>query len=149
MKQDWLDVEDCEDVDEMVKAFDKNIKAALDLASPLKSFKIRSNYRFGLSENTKELMKKRDKTRNAIKNAAKKEKGVLLKQYKSLRNKVTSKICKENKYTFNSFIHSFNEAWLGSHGLGLDDVECVCVVGKVKWQKRQMYCKGVNNSAAI
>ena len=104
MKQDWLDVEDCEDVDEMVKAFDKNIKAALDLASPLKSFKIRSNYRFGLSENTKELMKKRDKTRNAIKNAAKMEKRVLLKQYKSLRNKVTSKIRKENKYTFHSFI---------------------------------------------
>ena len=43
----------------MVEVFNRNIKNALDNAAPLKTFKIRSNYRFGLSENTKELMKKR------------------------------------------------------------------------------------------
>ena len=58
-QEDWLDVTECEEVNDMVEVFNQNIKNALDKAAPLKTFKIRSNYRFGLSENTKELMKNR------------------------------------------------------------------------------------------
>ena len=58
----------------MVEAFNSNIMKALDLAAPEKTFKIRSNYRFELSESTKELMKKRDKTRSSIAKASGQEK---------------------------------------------------------------------------
>ena len=95
-QQDWLDVSECEDVNGMVEVFNENIKKALDLAAPVKTFKIRSNHRFGLSDSTKELMKKRDRTRNSINKATKNGKNVLLNQYKILRNKVTSQIRKEN-----------------------------------------------------
>jgi hypothetical protein len=97
-KQDWLDVEECSEsgVDQMVRVFDQNIQTALDQVAPVRSFKIRSNHRFGLSEEVKELMRKREKTRTEIRGASTKEKGVLLQQYKTLRNRVTSKIRKEN-----------------------------------------------------
>ena len=97
-KQDWLDVEECSEsgVDQMVRVFDQNIQTALDQVAPVRSFKIRSNHRFGLSEEVKELMRKREKTRAEIRGASTKEKGVLLQQYKTLRNRVTSKIRKEN-----------------------------------------------------
>ena len=41
-------------------------------------------------------MKKREKARAAISAASTQERGVLLKQYKALRNQVTSRIRKEN-----------------------------------------------------
>ena len=87
-KQDWLDVEECSEsgVDQMVRVFDQNIQTALDQVAPVRSFKIRSNHRFGLSEEVKELMRKREKTRAEIRGASTKEKGVLLQQYKTLRN---------------------------------------------------------------
>ena len=95
-RQDWLDVDDCANVNEMVTVFNKNIEMALDEVAPVKTFTIRSNHRFGLTDSTKELMKKRDFTRGQIKSASVQQKGVLLQQYKAFRNKVTSKIRKEN-----------------------------------------------------
>ena len=80
----------------MVSIFTKNVTRALDKVAPVKKFKIISNYRFGLSEETKELMKKRDRTRKAVQGATGDEKKVLLQQYKTLRNNVTGKIRKEN-----------------------------------------------------
>ena len=95
-KQDWLDVEEATNVTRMVDIFNANVLSALDEIAPIKTFKIRSNHRFGLSESTRELMKKRDKTRNEIRTAATKEAAILIKQYKILRNRVTSQIRKEN-----------------------------------------------------
>ena len=42
----------------MVTAFNTNVASALNRVAPVKSFKIRSNHRFGLSEGVKSLMKK-------------------------------------------------------------------------------------------
>ena len=72
-KQDWMDVEDFANVDLMVKDFNEKIKLALDVVAPIKTFKIRSNHRFGLSEDTKAQMKKRDQTREAINKASPQE----------------------------------------------------------------------------
>ena len=79
----------------MVDIFDKNAALALDEAAPMKSFTVRSNHRFGLSDSTKDLMKKRDKTRKEIGNATSQERTILMKQYKSLRNRVTGQLRKE------------------------------------------------------
>ena len=87
---------------------------ALDRVAPVKSFKVRSNHRFGLSESTKELMRKRDSTRHFIGNASTKEKQTLNKQYKALRNRVTSQIRKENIDFNNNRIENANsegELW--------------------------------------
>ena len=79
----------------MVGDFNEKIKKALDLVVPVRTFKIRSNHKFGLSDETKEQMRKRDQTRESINKSSPKEKVVLLQQYKKLRNKVTSMIRKE------------------------------------------------------
>jgi hypothetical protein len=78
--QDWSGLNKCEGVDQMVNIFDKNIAEALNEVVPVKTFTVRSNHKFGLSESTKDLMKKRDKTRNAIKDASSQERPVLIQQ---------------------------------------------------------------------
>ena len=113
-QEDWLDVDDCEDVNEMVRIFTDNVNRALDKVAPVKTVTIRSNHRFGLSDSTKELMKKRDKTRRLIQTSSGNEKQVLLQQYKTLRNKVTGKIRKENIDYNNNRIEKANnerELW--------------------------------------
>ena len=60
-------MEECQTVDEMVEIFTDNVNNALDQVAPFKSFQVKSNYRFGISQETKELMKQRDSTREKIK----------------------------------------------------------------------------------
>ena len=55
--KDWRDLEDCNTVDEMVEIFTKNTNVALDEVAPYKSFTVKSNYRFGPSQETKSHMK--------------------------------------------------------------------------------------------
>jgi hypothetical protein len=113
-QEDWYDVEDCDDVNEMVEVFAANINRALDKVAPIKDFTIRSNHRFGLSDSTKKLMKQRDKTRSMIQRASGNEKHTLMQQYKTLRNKVTGKIRKENIDFNNNRIEEANnerELW--------------------------------------
>jgi hypothetical protein len=50
------------------------INEALNEIAPIKTFKFRSSYKFGLSVATKELMKNRDQTRKEIKVAGNQEK---------------------------------------------------------------------------
>ena len=95
-KQDWSTVNEESGVDGMAKELTEIVNRALDEIAPVKTFQIRSNYKFGLSEATKDTMKKRDQARSQIRTAKKQEKEVLLKQYKALRNKVTSQIRKES-----------------------------------------------------
>ena len=50
------------------------IDEALDEIAPLKTFSVKSNYIFGLTHKTKELMKKRDEARLKAKEAQKAQK---------------------------------------------------------------------------
>ena len=70
----------------MVDIFSQNIEEALDEIASIKTFTIRSQYRFGLSENIKRLMHERDCTIGKIKNATSDEKKILHLKYKALRN---------------------------------------------------------------
>ena len=102
------------DLDEMVKQFESNIKEALDEVAPMKTCRIKSSYKFGLSEKTKELMRARDLTRNKIKTCNGTEKETLNKKYITLRNKVTSQIRKDNLHFNNNKINeakSEGELW--------------------------------------
>ena len=67
-KKDWTPISSCNNVDEMVEVYQKNINEALNEVAPIKTFTIRSNYRFGLSDETKQVMHDRDVTRGKIKN---------------------------------------------------------------------------------
>ena len=83
-------------VNDMVGIFTEIIEKTLDEIALNKSFTVRSNYRFGLSDYVKKLLKERDPTRSKIKDASTKEKSSFLQKYKTLINKVTSQIRKEN-----------------------------------------------------
>ena len=72
----------------MVKIYQSNVKDTLDEIAPIKTNKIRSNYKFGLSDSTRKLIADRICTRNRIRNAKKNEKVILMAKYKILRNKV-------------------------------------------------------------
>ena len=54
----------------------------MDEVTPLKSFTVKSHYKFGISELTKKLMEARDKTRFDIKKAASpSQKSILMSKY--------------------------------------------------------------------
>ena len=54
-KKEWKNVEETEDLNEKVEIFTQYIEEALDEVAPIKSFTVKSNYKFGLSEKTKKL----------------------------------------------------------------------------------------------
>ena len=79
-----------------------------------KKKKIKSKYKFGLSEATKDLMKKRDSTRKKLSSAAQQEKKTLLEKYKKLRNQINQRIRKETRNFNNARIDEAkneNEMW--------------------------------------
>ena len=103
-----------ETVEKMAENFNINIEEALDEIAPYKTFTIKSNYKFGISNNTKEMMKKRDKTRANISKAKGNEKITLLNKYKKQRNSVTSQLRKENIDFNNNRVNEAkddNEIW--------------------------------------
>ena len=57
-KQDWPSVKKEPDLNKAAKLFSDLIDTALDEVAPVKSFTVKSNYKFGLSEKTKNLIKK-------------------------------------------------------------------------------------------
>ena len=101
--KDWSKLETSE-LNEMVEIFTKNTQDALDEVAPFKSSTVKSQYKFGLSEETKLLMSKRDSVRESISKASNPVKQILLKKYKALRNTVTSRIRKESVEYNNSRI---------------------------------------------
>ena len=50
----------------MVEWFTQLVNEALDQVAPFKTFTVKLRYKFGLSEQTKIMMKKRDSVRNQI-----------------------------------------------------------------------------------
>ena len=79
--QDWSELENCNTVDEMVDIFTDNTNKALDIMAPFKFFQVKSNYKFGISPETKDLMRQRDSTRANIKKAKGSERVILLTKY--------------------------------------------------------------------
>ena len=94
-RKDWSGLEDCNSVDDMVDIFTKNIDEALDEVAPIKSFKVKSNYKFGISLETKKLMRQRDNTIENIKKAQNGEKIMCIsilckKSYKNFRGNIAN-----------------------------------------------------------
>ena len=58
--------------------------------APWNEIKVRSNHVFGLSDDTKEAMKERDKMRENVKKSSPTEKIAMQLKYKKQRNMVTS-----------------------------------------------------------
>ena len=68
-KKNWAIINECPNVDAMVEIFNKNIEDSLNELAPVKTFSIRSQYKFGLSGDIKKLMQDRNVTRGRIKKA--------------------------------------------------------------------------------
>ena len=64
------------------------VTLSLDEVAPFGSITIRSNYKFGLSTDIKDMMKKRESVRRKIKVSSGTEKQMWNSKYKILRNKV-------------------------------------------------------------
>ena len=63
----------------------------MDECAPMRRFKINTNYKHGLTKQTKDMIKERDELRKKIKKSPN-EKKILHERYKKLRNKVTNNI---------------------------------------------------------
>ena len=68
-KKNWSIIKEEDDLDQMVDKFSALMEEALNEVAPIKSFKIRSHHRFGLSDQTKKLMNDRDLARANISNS--------------------------------------------------------------------------------
>ena len=86
--KDWSQISDVTELEDKVKVYNRMITEALDEVAPIKTFKVKSQYKFGISDSTKVLMAKRDDTRKKIKNSSAANKQVMMNQYRKLRNKV-------------------------------------------------------------
>ena len=69
-KRDWNQIQETNNLDDKVELFTKLINESLDEVAPFGMITIRSNFKFGLSESTKEMMKKRDAARSMIKQSS-------------------------------------------------------------------------------
>ena len=58
--------------------------------APIKTFKVRENHKFGISENTKKLIKERDHVRANLSKLEPREKAIQHIKYKKLRNRINS-----------------------------------------------------------
>ena len=99
-KKDWSLITEEENIDKKVKIYSRLMKEALDDVAPVKSFTIRSKYRFGLSQETKDMMVKRNNIRKKIHSTTGNERKIPHAQYKTLRNKVNGLI--KDSLKFNS-----------------------------------------------
>ena len=88
---------------------------ALDEIAPMKSFTVRTQHKFGLSDRTKKLMADRDRTRLSIANGnSESQKKILLKKYKVIRNQANSSLRKDSvDFNNNRVVNAKdeNEVW--------------------------------------
>ena len=56
----WLELYLCDDVDQVVEMFTREIPGILDEMAPMKTFQVRSKYAPWFSDKTVSLMKRRD-----------------------------------------------------------------------------------------
>ena len=86
--QRWENLGETEDLDQMVTLLTNHVTNSLDDCAPRRTFKVRNNYKFGISDATKALIKERDNARIDIKTKSPSEKIVQQAVYKKLRNRV-------------------------------------------------------------
>ena len=84
--------DESEELDARVENLESIIEEALNICAPIKTFKVRENHKFGISEKTKALIKERDIARQHIKDKSPTERAVQHQKYKLLRNKVNSMV---------------------------------------------------------
>ena len=108
-KQNWIAINNEPDLDKKVDIFTKLITNSLDEVAPFGVITIRSNFKFGLTDETKDLMKQREAARIKIKSSVGNEKQVWNMKYKKLRNTVTSRIRKETIDHNNNRIDNAND----------------------------------------
>ena len=75
----------------MSEEFTELMGEAMDECAPMWKFKINTNYKHGLTKETKDLIRKRDKMRKSI-NKSPSEKKILYERYKKLRDRVMNNI---------------------------------------------------------
>jgi hypothetical protein len=96
----WEEIGYTEDVNKIAVCFNTQVTEALDECAPIKEFTVRQKNKFGLSEETKQMMKTRDGMRKSINQASAEEKKILHLKYKKTRNRVTNLIRQDNlKYS--------------------------------------------------
>ena len=93
-------------LDKKVRQFTETIEESLDDIAPYRTFTIKSEYKFGLSSETKDLMAKRDQTRKKLSSADQNERLILLAKYKKLRNLINNRIRSETRNFNNSRIEA-------------------------------------------
>ena len=111
--QNWEKIGQTENVHEMATILSASINTALDICAPKKVFVIKPCYKQGLSQEAKELMKKRNIAREELRRNPTERKACLIK-YKKLRNEVTNKIRQDVKNSNGIRIEaakSENEMW--------------------------------------
>ena len=80
------------DVNTKAMEFTKQINLALDECAPFKNYKVKDNFKLGLSYVAKQLILERDSTRKKKSEAPDLEKPALKAKYKQLCNKTISQI---------------------------------------------------------
>ena len=64
--QDWQKITTTTNIEEKTEEFTNLVSSALDECAPYKNFKIRMNYRPGITEEAKRLIVERDKARGDV-----------------------------------------------------------------------------------
>ena len=113
-KQNWTEIFVEPDLEKKVDIFTTLITNSLDEVAPYGLITIRSNFKFGLTDETKDLMKQRETARKNIKSSTGYEKQVWNEKYKKLRNKVNYSIKRDTIDHNNNRIDKAkdeNEVW--------------------------------------
>ena len=95
--ENWEILASLSDTNEKAKFFDSALQHNLDKYAPISRIKIKEHHIKGLSVETKQLIKQRDKCKERINKVSTNEKFIMQSKYKSLRNRIISNIRKEKK----------------------------------------------------
>ena len=93
----WEELVECADVHEMTEKYERFLEQVLNAHAPVRKIKIRSNYKFALSNESKEKMRERDKVRHLATKAKGTEKVVLFQKYRCLRNTCNRLVRRDTK----------------------------------------------------
>ena len=110
-KVNWNDIETCDDLDDAVEKWENIVVNVIDKHMPWRTKRMRKTYSPWLNESIHKLIKQRD---NAKKKAIAQKKETLWKEYRQLRNKVTSVIRKAKKQYYTDKLANCsdrNESW--------------------------------------
>ena len=113
-KQNWSRINETKDLNKKVEIFNELVTLSLDDIAPFSTFTVRTNHKFGLSDEVKCLMEKRENARKMIKQVNNDQKAIWNAKYKKLRNAVNSKIRKQETDHNNNRIDAAkdeNEVW--------------------------------------